>query len=329
MILLVQPESGVNPLISAIKKAKRQVDIIVFRADLKELQKALEGAVGRGVAVHALIAHTNRGGEKRLRKLEQALLAAGVTVSRTGDDLIRYHGKMMIVDQTTLFVLGFNFTDLDIFKSRSFGLVARHKGLVQEAGRLFAADTLRQPYVPGLETFIVSPESSRARLGAFLKGARSQLCIYDPKIADGMMLKLLQERAKAGVSVRVLGKVTSRGDGLLAEKLPKLRLHVRAILRDDRQLFIGSQSLRPAELDRRREIGVVVRDPKVIKQFRTVFEADWALTDIAAKQAKEADQAGRDKSDKSSEQHAGRNRQEEKEEKEAKKDEHEAELVSK
>src|SRR4030095_13511613 len=107
-------------------------------------------------------------------------------------------------------------------------------------------------------------------------------------------------------------------DGLLVEKLPKLRLHVRAILRDDRQLFIGSQSLRPVEPDRRPQAGVIRRDPKVIKQFRTVFEADWALTDIAAKQAKEADQAERDKSDKSDEQPSARTRQEEK------KDEHEA-----
>jgi phosphatidylserine/phosphatidylglycerophosphate/cardiolipin synthase-like enzyme len=288
MDLLVQPESGITPLITALKKARTRIDVVIFRADLKELQKALEAAVERGVAVHALIAHTNRGGEKRLRKLEQALLAAGVTVSRTGDDLLRYHGKMVIVDQATLFVLGFNFTDLDAFKSRSFGVVSRQHKLVQEAGRLFEADTMRQAYVPALDTFVVSPESSRARLAAFLKGARKELCIYDPKIADGTMIRQLQDRARAGVRIRVLGKMTTERDGILVEKLPKLRLHVRAILRDDKLLFVGSQSLRPVELDRRREIGVIVRDAKVIKQFRAVFEADWALTDIAAKEAKEA-----------------------------------------
>jgi len=288
MDLLVQPESGITPLITALKKARTRIDVVIFRADLKELQKALEAAVERGVAVHALIAHTNRGGEKRLRKLEQALLAAGVTVSRTGDDLLRYHGKMVIVDQATLFVLGFNFTDLDTFKSRSFGIVSRQHKLAQEAGRLFEADTMRQPYVPGLDTFVVSPESSRARLAKFLKGARKELCIYDPKIADGMMIRQLRDRVRAGVRIRVLGKMTTERDGILVEKLPKLRLHVRAILRDDQLLFVGSQSLRPVELDRRREIGVIVRDAKVIKQFRGVFEADWALTDIAAKEAKDA-----------------------------------------
>jgi hypothetical protein len=42
------------------------------------------------------------------------------------------------------------------------------------------------------------------------------------------------------------------------------------------------------ELDRRREIGLIVREPKVIKRFRSVFEADWGLTEIAANQARDA-----------------------------------------
>jgi phosphatidylserine/phosphatidylglycerophosphate/cardiolipin synthase-like enzyme len=288
MKLLVQPDHGLPPLITAIKQAQTSVDLVIFRADVKEFQKALETTVERGVAVHALIAHTNRGGEKRLRKLEQALLKAGVTVSRTGDDLIRYHGKMMVIDKHTLYTLGFNYTYLDILKSRSFGIVTRNKAFVQEALRLFEADTTRQPFVPELDTFVVSPENSRARLAAFIKRARKQLLIYDPKIADGPMIRLLNERASAGVEIRVLGRITSRREELLVEKLPKLRLHIRAILRDEQYLFMGSQSLRPMELDRRREIGVIVREPKVIKQFRTVFEADWALTDIAAKQQRDA-----------------------------------------
>ena len=45
-------------------------------------------------------------------------------MSRTADDLVRYHGKMMIVDSRILHVYGFNFTGLDMAKSRSFGVVS-------------------------------------------------------------------------------------------------------------------------------------------------------------------------------------------------------------
>ena len=102
----------------------------------------------RGVTVRALIAHTNRGGEARLRKLEQRLLAAGVLVSRTADDLVRYHAKYMIAD-SVLHLFGFNFTKLDIDKSRSFAIATRDTKAVQEATRLFESDMTRQPLQAG------------------------------------------------------------------------------------------------------------------------------------------------------------------------------------
>ena len=89
--------------------------------DWKELEIALKAASSRGIAVRALIAHTNRGGESKLRALETRFLEAGITVGRTADDLIRYHGKMMIVDGRTLFLLSFNFVHMDIDHSRGFG----------------------------------------------------------------------------------------------------------------------------------------------------------------------------------------------------------------
>jgi hypothetical protein len=96
--LIVQPDAGVAPIVNAIKSAKKTIDVLIFRLDRHEVTHALEGAVARGVAVRALIAHRNSGGQKTLRKLELRLLESGVTVSRTAGDLVRYHGKMLIVD---------------------------------------------------------------------------------------------------------------------------------------------------------------------------------------------------------------------------------------
>lgn len=106
MKLIVQPEAGVAPIVHAIKAARKWIDILIFRFDRVEIEKALATAVQRSVKVRALIAHTNRGGESRLRKLEQRLLAAGVLVSRSADDLLRYHAKFMVVDSTTLHLFG-------------------------------------------------------------------------------------------------------------------------------------------------------------------------------------------------------------------------------
>jgi phosphatidylserine/phosphatidylglycerophosphate/cardiolipin synthase-like enzyme len=245
----------------------------------------LANAVSRGVFVHALIAFTNRGGEKNLRALEMRLLAAGVTVARTADDLLRYHGKMMIVDRRELYVLGFNFTYLDIEHSRSFGLITTNRKVVHEAIKLFEADTKRQPYNPGLSAFVVSPANARKELSAFIKGAKKQLLIYDPEISDPAMIRLLEERAKAGVEVKIIGRLSRGGANLVVRRLPQMRLHTRTIIRDGRWGFVGSQSLRALELDARREIGVIFQDIKVVTRLSNTFQEDWSLKEQLAQPA--------------------------------------------
>jgi phosphatidylserine/phosphatidylglycerophosphate/cardiolipin synthase-like enzyme len=290
MKLIVQPDAGIAPIVNAIKQAKRSINILIFRLDRAEIAHALAAAVSRGVRVRALTAHANRGGTKSLRKLEMQLLAAGITVSRTADDLVRYHGKMMIVDNKVLHVYGFNFTGLDMLKSRSFGVISKNNKLVNEATKLFMADFDRLTYTPGYERLVVSPENARERLGRFISGARRQLVIYDPQVSDDAILRLITERIKAGVDVRILGRVEAKWN-VTSEKFPGKRLHIRAIIRDGKRAFVGSQSLRRLELDKRREVGVIVTDASVVAQMQEIFEKDWAQTESGRKSLKKAEKA--------------------------------------
>ena len=280
MKLVVLPEDGLASTVGAIKTARISIDTSLFRFDRPEVEKALEAAVGRGVRVRALIAHTNRGGEKLLRKLEQRLLGAGVTVARSGDDLARYHAKFMIVDARVLHVMLFNYTALDA-RSRSFGVVTTRRAEVLEAIRLFEADATRQVCTPAPQTLVVSPENARKRLTEFISGARTSLWIYDPKVNDSAILRVLEERVRKGVEVRLLGTAGKRARQFKADTMKDLRLHARVIIRDQREVFFGSQSLRTAELDSRREVGILVKDPKVVKAVTAVFEKDWSETRVA------------------------------------------------
>jgi phosphatidylserine/phosphatidylglycerophosphate/cardiolipin synthase-like enzyme len=153
--LLVQPGAGVAPLLSAIRSAKKNIELMIFRFDEREIELALEKAVTRGVSVHALIAYTNSGDERSLRNLESRLLSAGVTVGRTAHDLARYHTKLMIVDRRVIYLMTFNYTHLDI---------------------------------------------------------------YDGKLTDPQIIRLLQARASAGVEVRVIGHFNKQGSGIQAVK---------------------------------------------------------------------------------------------------------------
>ena len=108
------------------------------------------------------LTYTNKGGEKRLQ-LEMILLDGGVTVSRTANDLVRYHGKMMIIDARVVHVYGFNFTRLDVDKSRSRASSPGIPGRAGEAIWPFDADFDRKVGTPRAATGSSSALRTRVR----------------------------------------------------------------------------------------------------------------------------------------------------------------------
>jgi phosphatidylserine/phosphatidylglycerophosphate/cardiolipin synthase-like enzyme len=272
--LLTQPENGIKPILEALKKAQKSIQILIFRFDRTEIEKALVAAARRGVTVQALIAYTNQGEEKNLRRLESRLLAQGITVTRTADDLVRYHGKMFIIDEKVVYLLAFNYTHMDIDLSRSFGVAITNSALVKEAVKLFECDSKRQTYTSGKDELVVSPVNARKRLTEFISGAKKRLLLYEMKISDRDFLKLLNKKISDGVEVRILARASAKGGSIPVRRLNQ-RLHLRAIMRDGEQGFIGSQSLRKLELEARREIGVIFKDKQIVKEMEAVFEKDW------------------------------------------------------
>lgn len=275
MQLIIQPRDGIGPLVNGINQAQQSIEIVIYRLDRLEIEQALVAAAARGVSVHALITHTNREDLKELKKLERRLAERGVSVTRTAEDLVRYHSKVMIIDRRLLYLLTFNFTFLDIHHSRSFGVMTDDAELVTEAVRLFEADTLRQPHPPEIENFVVSPINSRQRLTDFILGAEKELLIYDGKLSDAQMIEHLETLVRGGVAIKVIGEMTKRVKGITVHKLPLIRLHTQMIIRDRSQAFFGSQSLRKVELDERREVGLITDHPAVVNDFFIIFEMDW------------------------------------------------------
>jgi hypothetical protein len=82
------------------------------------------------------------------------------------------------------------------------------------------------------------------------------------------------------VDIRIIGTMPRKSVSLAVRKL-NLRLHTRTIVRDGKAVFLGSQSLRELELDERREIGIIFREPKAVAEILRVFEEDWGAHTLA------------------------------------------------
>ena len=273
--VIVQPRDGIEPLIEAIKGAEQSIELTIYRADRLEIEQSLVDAAERGLRVHVLTTTTNRDDSKNLRRLEARLRATKVKVSQTAEDLVRYHNKMMILDRRMLYLLTFNFTFLDIHYSRSLGIGTEEAAVVEDAVRLFQADASQSRATPEMKRLIVSPLNARERIEDFILGAKRQLLIYDGRLNDAQCIRLLAQRARAGLEIKVIGSMNRRVREIPVQPMPLISLHAQAIIRDGESIFVGSQSLRKAELDERREVGLIIDDPDAVRHFYVVFELDW------------------------------------------------------
>src|SRR5262245_32905247 len=140
MQVIIQPRDGIEPFLKGIKQAKESIEVILYRLDRLEIEQELVEASARGVRVHALVTYTNKEDLKEIKKLEKRLAERGVKITRTAEDLVRYHSKMMVIDRRVLYLLTFNFTFLDIHHSRSFGVITDKPHFISEAVQLFEAD---------------------------------------------------------------------------------------------------------------------------------------------------------------------------------------------
>jgi cardiolipin synthase len=275
MQVIIQPRDGIEPFLEGIRRAEERVEVILYRLDRLEIEQELVAAAARGVRVHALVTYTNKEDLKDIRKLERRLIERGVKVTRTAEDLVRYHSKMMLIDRRTLYLLTFNFTFLDIHHSRSFGVITDKPSLIAEAVRLFEADVNGQSYKVEAEHFVISPVNSRRKLSEFILGAKRQLLIYDGKLTDSRMIRLLETQADSGIEIKVIGAMSRTAEGVEVRRMPLIRLHAQAIIRDGSEVFFGSQSLRKVELDQRREVGLITSHSDAVQSFKIIFEMDW------------------------------------------------------
>lgn len=176
--LIVQPGDSFFPIVRAIDRAERSINLTVFRMDDPIIQRALIEARQRGVRIRVLISSSARGWQERNRKLLKDANDAGIDTREPAGDSkrARYHYKVMTVDEAEAFVFTFNPTRDNLHYARDFGVELYSQPIAAEINRLFDADWADQPFTPDRDSpLLVSPFNSRQKMETLLAGARTSI----------------------------------------------------------------------------------------------------------------------------------------------------------
>ena len=160
--LLIQPDDGIKPILEALRKAKKSIRILIFRFDRVEIEKALVDAAGAASPCRRSSPTPTRA-KKRICAGSRCGCSRRASPSRARPTIwSAITARCSSSTTRLLYLLGFNFTHMDIDLSRSFGVAITKASLVKEAIRLFECDSRRQTYTNAVKTIWSSAPSMHA-----------------------------------------------------------------------------------------------------------------------------------------------------------------------
>jgi len=262
--LYVAVEDRRPALVDAIRCARREITLSLFRCNDEAIVDELAAATARGVAVDVLVTSRSKGGHRRRQKLWDTLGRTGATLHAYSDPVVKYHAKYLVVDDGPAVVASLNFTRKCFRRTLDALVVTHDPEVVSGLRRLMAADRDRRQIPADLSPrLIVGPERARRQLTGLIEQARSSIRLIDAKLSDPDLATLLNARRASGLTVEVFS----------SKRLGGLKSHGKLLLIDDSVAVIGSLALAAISLGFRREVAIVVEEPAAVAEIRELFNS--------------------------------------------------------
>jgi len=292
--IIIQPDDGLDPVISAIARATKTLRVKMFTLTDPTIVRTIIEAHGRGVNTRVQLNPQRSSGTRANDDTFRALTEAKVPVQWTNPTFVVTHEKSMVVDDTRALISTFNFCEKYFTKTRDYGVLTEVPEEVQEVAAGFDADWNREEFVVDDKSRLLwSVANSRDRMAEFIDEAKHSVEVQHPKYCDVSILDRLVNACNRGVAVRVLcGGLHPISPADVLETTASLRVlhhagakvhvmkhpkvHCKLIVRDRHGALIGSMNIDRHAFELRRELGIQIDEKSNVKRLREVFERDWS-----------------------------------------------------
>ncbi len=282
--LIIEPEAGREPILSAIKNANSSIDLVIYGFTDKKILKALIDAKKQNKKIRIVLEPHPFKSEDENNFAIQKLEAADIDLQNPNPDFKLTHQKTFLIDNQKAIIMTFNLTKTAFKNERNFALVTDDPAVVHEISDVFTGDRENKKIGVKHPDLLWSPNNSRAKILDFIKGAHSEIDIYAQDITDYQMIGELAKAAHAGKKIKIVMSPPKSGNNRKMDYLKRagaqvrfsenLIIHAKVIMVDHDRAIIGSINLTEPSMNDNRELSIVTRDPKVVGELEKTFEAD-------------------------------------------------------
>ncbi len=284
--LIIEPEAGRAPLLNAIEHATSSVDLVMYGFTDETFVHALIQAKKAGKQVSVLLEPQPYKAASENTNVIRQLRAEHINLIWPDKIFKLTHQKTFILDQQTAIVMTFNLTHSSFSRERNFALIITDPNEVKEITHVFNADMNHQQSSVDNPDLLWSPNNSREKMLQFIQSAHSTIKIYAQDITDYQLIGALANAARHGIEVKILLSVSPEKShsgkfnylkkaGVIIHNSRDYYIHAKVILIDDQKAILGSINFTKPSLNNNRELSVITKDPRVIRQLKDTFDNDW------------------------------------------------------
>jgi cardiolipin synthase len=287
LALITEPQAGIAPILSAIRGARHQVDLVMYEDSDAQVDSALADDVRRGVNVRVLLNGGYYGaGSAQNMAADAYLKAHQVPVRWTPSYFALTHQKTLIVDGRA-YILTFNFTPEYYASSRDFGVLDTIPADDAAIVTTFNADwNATRITAPTGHDLVWSPGSQGPQVN-LINAAHGSLDVYNEEMDSPPIETALERAARRGVDVRITMTADASWDSAFTQ-LAKAGVHIHLYAADaslyihakmiltPTQVVLGSENFSTSSLDANRELGVITTSPAIRASLLKTFDGDYA-----------------------------------------------------
>ncbi len=193
------------------------------------------------------------------------------------------HSKIALID-SGFWIQTANLTHSSFFKNREHFFYSENTWVRESLNTIFDKDrNWEKINIDDLHpNLVVCNINCRPVIENLLNNAKNSILIQTQYIVDGSIIEILKNQSIKLKDMRFIVSATDSNNDLLkyfgpwvAKKFDKYYNHTKMILIDDRILLLWSMNLSSTSLDQNREIGIIIIDDQIIKEYKNLFEKDW------------------------------------------------------
>ena len=199
------------------------------------------------------------------------------------DNYILNHSKFLLIDWISI-ISTWNITYTTFTKNRDLFIFTYDNNINKSLLEIFNNDYEWIKSWNLYENLVISPQNSRIKLMKLLNSAEKNIKIYIPYLNDREILEeIIKIKKSKKINIEIILSKESIDNNItknlqniwiLINFLKKYKMHSKAILVDNKYLFIWSINFSEYSIDKNREIWILIKEKNIIDDFLKIFESD-------------------------------------------------------